>query len=186
MPDIESLYRKKNGKVLIEIRITTIMQLFNSFDPSPFHERELDHDAEHYIVDAVRDFPAKTQFSIVIHVPKGCSKTAECLMIPDAIRNHFRYRVISEERRFRQRFRYGRINLVLSLVFLAFSLFISKAILRFGDGFLVLFISEAFTIAGWVALWAPVTLLLYELWPIIETKRVYERISAMDIEILPV
>ena len=36
----------------IEIRLSRAQQLFNSLDPSPFHERDLDQDAEEYIVDS--------------------------------------------------------------------------------------------------------------------------------------
>ena len=40
----------------IEIKLGRMQQLFNSFDPSPFHERDLDQDAEAYIVDSVDEF----------------------------------------------------------------------------------------------------------------------------------
>ena len=60
MPDIESLYKKVDGHILIEIRLSSIMQLFNSFDPAPFHEKELDSAAEHYIVETIKDFPKNT------------------------------------------------------------------------------------------------------------------------------
>ncbi len=40
MVDIESLYRKEDGKILIEIKLSSVLQLFNSFDPAPFHEKE--------------------------------------------------------------------------------------------------------------------------------------------------
>ena len=182
MADIESLYKRRNGKVLIEIKVSSLMQIFNSFDPAPFYEKELDRDAEQYIVDTVNDFPKKTEFIIVIHVPKECGETSECRAIPDAIRNHFRYKAISEERRFRQKIRYGRINLVVALIFLAFCLLASYEIQQAGDGLLFTFVREVFTIAGWVALWAPVTLFLYELYPIIQKRNQYERISTLEIE----
>jgi hypothetical protein len=35
---------------LIELKLSGLNQLFNSMDPSPFHERDLDHDAEEFIV----------------------------------------------------------------------------------------------------------------------------------------
>src|SRR5208282_3523896 len=57
VPSIESMYRRKDGRVLIEIKLTSVNQLFNSFDPAPFYEKELDDDAEDYIVDTVQDFP---------------------------------------------------------------------------------------------------------------------------------
>ena len=62
MSDLESRYKKENGMILIEIKLSSVLQLFNSFDPAPFHEKELDTAAEHYIVDAVKDFPHKTRF----------------------------------------------------------------------------------------------------------------------------
>jgi hypothetical protein len=34
----------------IEINLNRLAQLFNSFDPSPFHERDLDQEAEEYII----------------------------------------------------------------------------------------------------------------------------------------
>ena len=57
MADIESLYKKENGRILIEIKLSSVAQLFNSFDPAPFHEKELDSAAEHCIVDMVKDYP---------------------------------------------------------------------------------------------------------------------------------
>mgnify|MGYP003392134273 CR=1 FL=1 len=40
---------------VIEVRIRELAQLFNSFDASPFHERDLDDDAENYIVSWARE-----------------------------------------------------------------------------------------------------------------------------------
>lgn len=36
----EALYREREGKLLIELELHSMMQLFNSFDPAPFHEKE--------------------------------------------------------------------------------------------------------------------------------------------------
>lgn len=36
----EALYREQDGKLLIELELHSIMQIFNSFDPAPFHEKE--------------------------------------------------------------------------------------------------------------------------------------------------
>jgi hypothetical protein len=46
-------------------------------------------------------------------------------------------------------------------------------------------LADALLIIGWVAMWEPITVMLYQLWPIIQMKRIYERISTMDIEVLP-
>ena len=49
----EALYREQNGKLQIEIELKSLMQIFNSFDPAPFHEKELDVSAEVYIYNLV-------------------------------------------------------------------------------------------------------------------------------------
>jgi hypothetical protein len=41
----------------------------DSFDPSPFHERDLDEDAEAYIVDSVDEFPLQKRLRLIIHLP---------------------------------------------------------------------------------------------------------------------
>ena len=45
--------------------------------------------------------------------------------------------------------------------------------------------ADALLIIGWVAMWEPITVLLYELWPIIRMKEVYQKISRMEIDVLP-
>jgi len=39
---------------MIVVRLNAVGQLFNTMDPSPFHERDLDHDAEEFIVSSAR------------------------------------------------------------------------------------------------------------------------------------
>jgi hypothetical protein len=185
MAGIESLYRKADGRILIEIKLSSIIQLFNSFDPAPFHEKELDSAAEDYIVDTVKDFPFKTRFRIVIYLPSGIDCCAEAGNIPDAIRTHFRYRMMVQDRRFREKFRYGRWALLIGLSFLAVALLARQAVAAYGNSqhILAQLFADALLIIGWVAMWEPVTVLLYGLWPIIKQKRIYEKISHMEIEV---
>jgi hypothetical protein len=46
----------------IEISLNRLSQLFNSLDPSPFHERDLDQDAEEYIMGQPRRFGITAHF----------------------------------------------------------------------------------------------------------------------------
>jgi hypothetical protein len=185
MADIESLYKKEDGRILIEIKLSSVLQLFNSFDPAPFHEKELDTAAEHYIVDTVKDFPKKTEFKIIIYLPPDIAQTARAQQIPQAIRNHFAYRVMVQDRKFRQRFRHGRFTLLIGLSFLAIALFARQEVSHINNLLYAQVFSDALLIIGWAAMWEPITVLLYELWPIIQQKHTYEKISTMAIEVLP-
>jgi hypothetical protein len=53
----------------IEISLGKLQQLFNSLDPSPFHDRDLDHDAEEYIVGWAEEFALPRPLKLFIYLP---------------------------------------------------------------------------------------------------------------------
>ncbi len=185
MTDIESLYKKENGRILIEIKLSSVIQLFNSFDPAPFHEKELDSAAEQYIVDTVSDFPKKTPLKILIYLPPDIAATERAMKIPAAIHNHFQYKMLVSDRKFRSHFRHGRITLLIGLSFLTIALIARQYVSTLENHIVAQLFADALLIIGWAAMWEPITVLLYELWPIIQKKKTYEKISTMDIEVLP-
>jgi hypothetical protein len=184
MADIESLYKKENGSILIEIKLSSVAQLFNSFDPAPFHEKELDSAAEHYIVDTVKDFPPKTSFKIIIYLPPDIATSERAMMIPPAIHNHFQYKMLVAERKYRSRFRYGRSTFLIGITFLTIALIGRQLVSSLENHLLAQIFADALLIIGWVAMWEPITVLLYELWPIIQLRKTYEKITSMEIDIL--
>ncbi|HUT37762.1 MAG TPA: hypothetical protein VMW77_00470 [Methanoregula sp.] len=184
MADIESIYKKENGSILIEIKLSSVLQLFNSFDPAPFHEKELDSDAEHYIVDTVSEFPKKTRFKIIIYLPADIAGTERAMKIPLAIHNHFQYKMLVAERKFRSHFRHGRSTLLIGLIFLMIALLARQLVSSLENYIIAQLFADALLIIGWAAMWEPITVLLYQLWPIIQMKKTYEKISTMEIDIL--
>ncbi|OPY29070.1 MAG: hypothetical protein A4E28_01116 [Methanocella sp. PtaU1.Bin125] len=186
MMTIDSLYREEDGRVLIEMKLSSVIQLFNTFDPAPFREKELDSNAEHYIVEIVKDFPGKTEFKIVFYLPEGTYDTKEALDIPKAIRAHFEYKTLTQRRKFRERYIFGQFALVVGISFLAIATAASLAIDRYyGSYALGSLIATALEVTGWVAMWEPVTVFLYQLWPIVKERKLYEKISRTEIDIRP-
>jgi hypothetical protein len=59
----------------IEIRIEEVAQLFHSLDPYPFREKDLDEDAEEFIVSWARELPVDRPFKIVVHLPEAQART---------------------------------------------------------------------------------------------------------------
>jgi hypothetical protein len=186
MEDIGSLYRVEDGHVLIEMKLSAVSQLFNSFDPAPFHEKELDVNAEDYIVDTVKDFPLKTRFKIIVYLPDGVKDAKQALDIPEAIKSHFEYKALMQRRKFRQRLIYGEFTLVVGLAFLAIAMLASMAIDAYSSSYPAAhLVASALTITGWVAMWEPVTIFLFQLWPIVKQRKVYEKISRVETDIRP-
>jgi hypothetical protein len=102
----------------IEISLNRLSQLFNSFDPSPFRERDLDQDAEDYIVGSVEEIWHHRPLRLVIHLPADQVPEPDGLSLTDAVHNFFAYREAHERRRLRLLFRDGRIALAIGLTFL--------------------------------------------------------------------
>lgn len=186
MTSIDSLYRKEDGYILIEIKLPSVLHLFNSFDPAPFYTKELDRDASDYIVGIVRDFPLKTQFRIIVYLPTDALGTQEAQKIPEAIRNHFKYMVLVQGQKLRERCIYGKFTLLVGLSFLAIAMIASQAVAEtFSNYPLARLFAIALEVAGWVAMWEPVTVHLYQLWPIIKERKIYEKISRLEVEVRP-
>lgn len=78
----------------------------------------------------------------------------------------------------------GYATLWRGLLFLALCLLGSRLVgeLPLLPGFVERFIDEGLVIAGWVALWYPLDVLLYQRWPLARERRLYENLRDMRLE----
>ncbi|BAY20725.1 hypothetical protein NIES2100_04680 [Calothrix sp. NIES-2100] len=182
MKELDSYYKNEDGTYLVEIRLSNLSQIFNSFDPSPFLEKDLDDDAESYIFQSVSEFSLKTPLKLVFYVPEHV-REEEIQILPEAIHNYFAYRKHNAARELRQTFRQGRVSLIIGLMFLGLCVTISKLITLFSDDTFANIVTEGLLIVGWVAMWRPLEIFLYDWWPIHRTQQVFEKLSSITIDI---
>ncbi len=172
------------GCRIIEVRVAELRQLFNAIDPSPFNERDLDPRAEEFIVGWSRDFPADAALALVVYLDRPAGETDEAALLRDAIHEFFRQRAAGSRRSLRQLFHRGRISLAIALGFLALSILIGDRIARLYPGnHLAGIMREGFLIGGWVAMWRPIEVFLYDWWPIRADARLFDRLSTMPVRI---
>jgi hypothetical protein len=183
MTEIEEHYNVENGVILIEMRLRKVMQIFNSLDPSPFHEKDLDPDAEAYITEMVQDFPLAQPMKIVIHLPCEEAECAEAKTLEPAIQNHFSYLEASLSRELRAKFRQGRTSLVIGIAFLLVMGVISTVISPYTQHGFAAWVAGGLLIVSWVAMWEPINTFLYLWWPIRRKQRIYGKISRMEVEV---
>lgn len=150
-------------------------------DPSPFHERDLDHDAEEFIVGWAREFPRRDPVSLVVHVNQLPVHEDAQQMIETAVHNYFAYRAKLNRLEFRHLLKEGRTSLIIGLVFLGACLLTSEWLLRKQPGSLSIIARESLVIAGWVAMWRPIRIFLYDWWPVLRLGRLYEKLSRMRV-----
>ena len=179
-------YASEDGVALIEIRLSSVHQLFNSLDPAPFREKDLDADAEEYITGAVNDFPLSAALKIVLYLPPDQLALVATEGLADAIHNYFGYRLALEIRRLHFALREGRISLAIGLGFLFLCVVLRELVHATMDaGALREILAEGLLISGWVAMWRPIQIFLYDWWPFRRRCRVYAKLEHIPIEARP-
>lgn len=183
MANGKSLYRQENGVSLIEIRLSTIQQLFNSFDPAPFNEKDLDREAEDYITESVREFPIAAPLKLVLQLPPQEIGKARDARVEEAVHHYFDYKAHLERKALRRKLAYGRTAFVIAAAFLVICVVLREVVLAAGESTAHEIIAEGLLISGWVALWQPVQVFLYDWWPIWQNCRLYEKLASLPIDL---
>jgi hypothetical protein len=173
-----------SGPARIELQLRELAQLFNSMDPSPFLDKDLDADAEEFIVSWSHELPHNRDLELVIHLATPPKHGRASTDVEGAVRHYFASRADIKRREFRFLMRRGRTVLVVGLVFLATCLLIGQFMAQIGSGPIAGVARESLTIAGWVAMWRPIQIYLYDWWPVRDDVRNLDRLARMKVRLL--
>ncbi len=174
------------GCALIEVHISELQQIFNSLDPTPFRTRDLDPKAEAFIADWAREKHVDSPLGLLIHVDREAASKEQISTVESAVGEYFAGRASATRQQLRLLFRRGRTSLVIGLVFLAGSMVLGNI----AEGLLhetrfTGIARESLLIGGWVAMWRPLEVFLYDWWPIRAEARLFDRLSAMTVRVVP-
>ena len=161
-----------------------LRQLFNSMDPAPFIEQDLDADAERFIVESAAERPLAEPVELVVHLATAPDDSDPHHVVLTAIHHYFRERAEQARLAFRRLMRQGQVSLLIGIVFLA-SCFTGAELLDklHSTNRLLLLLREGLVIAGWVAMWRPMEIFLYDWWPIRDEARLFDRLTVMPVRI---
>ena len=169
---------------IIELRVERIERLFESLDPSPFHERDLDRNAAAFITDWARDLPEDLPLTILIHVGGPPGEGTED--VASAIRTYYGYHADAARRDLRELFAMGRRYLIMGLAVLSLCILggqVAVFLLGPATGALV---REGLIILGWVANWRPFQTFLYDWIPIVRRQRLLRRLADAHVEVVAI
>ncbi len=168
----------------IEVRVENLSQLFDTLDPFPFPERDLDSDAEEYIVGWAQELPRDQPIELIVHVAGGKAADQDPEMIANALNRYFEYRAGIVSRDLNELFRIGRTALLIGLSVLALCLLAAQFIAGpLGETPFGRFVQESLIILGWVANWKPIETFLYDWWPLVRRRNLYHRLAKARVEI---
>jgi hypothetical protein len=130
-----------------------------------------------------RRLPKRGQLLLVVR-PGVVQRDLAC-KARRAIDRYCRHKILESKRTLNELLWIGLKALQVGVLFLIICLVLAAAIAgsnvapgSFGD-----VLTQGLTIVGWVSLWRPVEILLYEWWPLWREVRVYDYIQRMDVAI---
>jgi hypothetical protein len=161
----------------LALRVRELQQLFNSLDPTPFLNKDLDHACEAFIENWAMSLPKDSRLHLTIHLDQLASSPTEAgELVAEAIHNYYGFKVALVRGELRQLLRTGRLSLGIGLVFVTACLLLAEAISSIVPGPTAKIARESLTIIGWVAMWRPVQIFLYDWWPLKGRIKVYENL----------
>src|SRR6267378_989071 len=166
----------------IEVNLEDLEQFFNTMDPSPFHEKDLDGDLEEFIVSWATEYPLHEPLRLVVYLQNRPPGADAQKVIERAVHNYFAYKTALNQREFKLLLREGRLSLAIGLLFLTLCLSGGQLANRLQiPGASI--VETSLTIAGWVAMWHPMDVFLYGWWPLRRAGKVYRKLSAIPVEV---
>jgi len=167
------------------VHVGELKQLFNAMDAAPFRARDLDPNAEEFILDWSREADPRQPLALVVHLSADAPRADDRAVLEQAVHEFFSHRTLGERRRLKRLFRLGRTCLAIALGFLGTAILLGDLVVELvGHGELGELLRESMIVGGAVALWRPLEIFLYDWWPIRDEAKLFERLSAMTVHLV--
>lgn len=168
----------------LELRVRELAQLFNSMDPTPFHNKALDREAEAFIETWARGLPLQGTLHLTLHLQQLPPEGDPSALVTEAVHNHFADKTNQVRRDLSDLFWQGRISLLIGVAFVALCLLAADAIGKLGTGTAHTIARESLTIVGWVAMWRPLQIFLYDWWPLAKRMRIFKALAHAQVRVV--
>jgi hypothetical protein len=167
----------------VQIKLASLRELFQSPELDPLSGRPHAHSGIDRILNMIRPGPhgpvrATIELPASERAPDLEARTRAALRQYCGVR-------IEQGKNDKASLRHeGVATLWRGLLFLALCMLGSRLVgePRYLPDILGRFLDEGFIIAGWVALWYPLDVLLYQHWPLTREQRLYERLREMELK----
>lgn len=168
----------------IELHLRELNQLFDPLDGSPLNEKDLARNVEAYLVDGAKELPGMPD-ALVVHLERPPQSAEAESAAKNAIHLYMSRRAALLRRDLRALLHRGRVSLCIGVGFLIALFCAGQLVPRImGEGAFASLLREGLVIIGWVAMWRPLEIFLYDWWPVLGERRMYDRLSRMSVRIV--
>jgi len=130
--------------------------------------------------------PLKSAIRLRLHVAHGEASSAAQAALKSAISRHFDYKSDRVNGDLRELMAIGRLAQLIGLCVLGACIVARQLLLSaWPQGAASGILGEGLMIVGWVANWRPLEIFLYDWWPILRRRKIYQRLAAAAVEIVP-
>jgi hypothetical protein len=169
----------------ISMKISSLPDFFDPFDPAPEAERRLSDGAAAYLLASLRGAsqPDRSPVVVVLILPaRKAAEDAPDAALGRALQNHFARQAqvaTNEANRIRL---LGRIFVPIGFLIMCVCMLISEGLTSDSERHIRHSIAEGVLVLGWVALWAPFDYLLFGRLPALRDRALLRRLA--DAEVL--
>jgi hypothetical protein len=137
-------------------------------DPSPLSQGAVTPEAETYIIKKAKELSAKKPIRLAIELPAPAGCAADDVDLKEAITTHFRNAAKMEAVDIRELFRNGCRALLMGLLVLSTCLVLAWLFTgKLPERPIARLLQESLVILGWVSMWRPIEIFLYEWLPLV-------------------
>lgn len=162
----------------VSLRLRHLGQLFSSFDPSPFWDRDLDRDAAAFVEEEFADRPRDRPWVLNISTADHYDYTHSD--VQEAVKHYYARLADSARHKLREQLRIGRISLAVGIgVFLL--CMVGREL--FERAPLPRVLDEGLILLAWIALWLPIEQLVSDMIPLIRQRSFYQHLARIRVHL---
>lgn len=170
-----------SSSATVNIYVRDLSQLFNSLDPSPFWDRDLDREAAQFIEEEFSEKLTAETWSLYVHAHGGGTSPKD---LQTALESYYGRMAGSARRVVREHLRSSEWTLLAGVGVFLLSMGL-RSMLGGLLGTLPQILDEGLIILAWLALWRPAEMLLYGWVPLRRKQRLYERLAGIRVFVRP-
>jgi len=171
--------RRTGTSGTVSIHVHDLTRMFNSLDPSPFWDRDLDREAAHFIEDEFRDKQSADVWHLNVYILEGTTSTVD---LQKALESYYGRLAHSARLALREHLWMGQLALFGGTgIFLVST--VARQILKGVAGELPLMLDQGLIILAWLALWRPAEALIYGWVPFYRNRRLFERLARIRVSV---
>jgi hypothetical protein len=168
---------RAGSSAAVNIHIRDLSQLFNSLDPSPFWDRDLDREAAEFIEAEFSEKLSAETWNLYVHAHQDGTSLAD---LQTAIENYYGRMASTARRALREHIWSSEWTLLAGVLVFLLSMGL-RSMLGGLLGTLPQILDEGLIILAWLALWRPAEMLLYGWVPMRRKEQLYERLARIRV-----